>query len=498
MRSKAILVILSLAILAATADAREWKNKIGLGVRGVGVAPLFDGSDFYKFDDAYEPFEMGWYGAVEARYGLTKNIVLNFSAGVVKTYDDSTATGDQSFSWKDVDNASAHLRGRIYSLTGSYYFRTEERFQPFVTLGLGIDHWRLRERRGYSTYDVTDMNAKLGAGLSYWLFDFLTVDFKAVLSYGIANLDSEVPEGVYGPGDWTEWSSRPFRGYLEPSAGVTFYLGGNPDADKDGVSDKKDRCPGTPQGAVVDDDGCPLDTDGDGVFDGLDRCPNSPAGVKVDAYGCGLDSDGDGVFDTFDDCPNTPEGVAVNDRGCAGDADGDGVPDYKDKCPDTPARVKVDADGCPLDSDKDGVFDGLDKCPGTPADTEVDATGCPKIKKIIGKITLRDNVKYASGSYEISEGSRQTLDSLARSMKAYPETEIVISGYCDSTGPAAFNQTLSENRAKAVADYMRGQGVEGSRMTTRGFGEDPKYFIASNSTADGRQKNRRVEIESKK
>lgn len=88
------------------------------------------------------------------------------------------------------------------------------------------------------------------------------------------------------------------------------------DSDGDGVLDDRDRCPGTPAGAQVDADGCPLDSDGDGVYDGLDQCPNTPQGATVDAQGCPLDSDGDGVYDGLDACPDTPSGAKVDSRGC--------------------------------------------------------------------------------------------------------------------------------------------------------------------------------------
>lgn len=88
------------------------------------------------------------------------------------------------------------------------------------------------------------------------------------------------------------------------------------DADGDGVSDDRDRCPGTPSGAQVDADGCPIDSDGDGVYDGLDQCPDTPRGATVDAKGCPLDSDGDGVYDGLDACPDTPAGAKVDSRGC--------------------------------------------------------------------------------------------------------------------------------------------------------------------------------------
>ncbi|MDJ0805815.1 MAG: OmpA family protein, partial [Gammaproteobacteria bacterium] len=64
-----------------------------------------------------------------------------------------------------------------------------------------------------------------------------------------------------------------------------------------------------------------------------------------------LDSDGDGVPDSRDKCPDTPKGVEVDENGCPKDADGDGVPDYLDKCPGTPAGTKVDAQGCEIIDD---------------------------------------------------------------------------------------------------------------------------------------------------
>jgi outer membrane protein OmpA-like peptidoglycan-associated protein len=161
---------------------------------------------------------------------------------------------------------------------------------------------------------------------------------------------------------------------------------GNPkkikDDDHDGVPNKRDKCPDTPAGVVVDANGCPVDTDGDGVPDYLDRCPDTPKGVAVDANGCPLDTDGDGVPDYLDKCPGTPveARATVDENGCPKDSDGDGVPDYLDKCPNTPKGVAVDANGCPIDSDGDGVPDYLDKCPGTPAAARgtVDENGCPR------------------------------------------------------------------------------------------------------------------------
>ncbi len=156
-----------------------------------------------------------------------------------------------------------------------------------------------------------------------------------------------------------------------------FAFGGPPrDTDADGVANKRDQCPDTPQRARVDPQGCPTDQDRDGVYDGLDACDGTPSGAMVNDNGCPLDTDRDGVFDGIDICPNTPLGASADPNGCPTDQDRDTVFDGLDRCPDTPSGAAVDPFGCPLDTDRDGVFDGLDQCPDTPAGTEVDQRGC--------------------------------------------------------------------------------------------------------------------------
>jgi outer membrane protein OmpA-like peptidoglycan-associated protein len=172
--------------------------------------------------------------------------------------------------------------------------------------------------------------------------------------------------------------------------GLSFVFGNRKDHDKDGVVDRKDKCPETPLGVLVDKKGCPIDSDGDGVPDYLDKCPNTP----VEAYsylssdGCPTDSDGDGVPDYQDSCPNTPIAAYqyIDKNGCPLDTDGDGVPDYLDKCNNSPKGIKVDSVGCSIDTDKDGVPDYIDKCPNTPIEARnmVDSVGCPTDKDLDG------------------------------------------------------------------------------------------------------------------
>jgi outer membrane protein OmpA-like peptidoglycan-associated protein len=107
-------------------------------------------------------------------------------------------------------------------------------------------------------------------------------------------------------------------------------------------------------------------------------------------------------------------------------------------------------------------------------------------------VNLPDGVTFDVGSYTLKPEFRATLDQVAQSLKDYPDSLIDVYGHTDSTGSDAFNQTLSENRARTVANYLASQGVNAARIRSQGFGETMP--VASNDTPEGRSKNRRVEI----
>ena len=195
-----------------------------------------------------------------------------------------------------------------------------------------------------------------------------------------------------------------------------------------------------------------------------------------------LDSDGDGVYDHLDQCPDTPRGVKVDERGCPLDSDGDGVYDYMDRCPDTPKGVKVDARGCPLDTDGDGVYDHLDKCPDTPKGASVNKVGCWVLKGVL----------FDTGKWDIKPQAYPTLNEVVSILKNNPSMNLEIQGHTDNRGSAAFNQGLSENRAKAVMDYLVENGIDEGRLSAKGYGFSRP--AASNDTPEGRSLNRRVEL----
>jgi outer membrane protein OmpA-like peptidoglycan-associated protein len=247
---------------------------------------------------------------------------------------------------------------------------------------------------------------------------------------------------------------------------------GCPDRDKDGVPDKEDRCPDVP--GSVESFGCP-DRDGDGVPDPEDACPDTPGVIKL--AGC-PDRDKDGIPDKDDECPDVPGSVET--KGCP-DRDKDGIADKNDDCPDNPGPVETK--GCP-DRDKDGVLDKDDECPDVPG--PVENKGCPKI------LEKASRVLFETGKSVIKTVSYPLLDELVELLKEYPDADITLAGHTDSEGEEADNLQLSTDRAAAVKTYLIEKGIAEDRISSTGFGESKP--IANNGTADGRAKNRRVEM----
>jgi OmpA-OmpF porin, OOP family len=277
------------------------------------------------------------------------------------------------------------------------------------------------------------------------------------------------------------------------------------DQDGDGVPDGEDACPSIP-GVHTDDpktDGCPPDRDGDGVPDADDACPDV-AGVHTDdpkTNGCPPDRDGDGVPDADDACPDVA-GVHTDDpktNGCPADEDGDGIPDSADACPKVPGVHTDDpkTDGCPpdLDRGKEGVPNTEDACPDQPGPANADPkkNGCP-LAFVEGKvIKITDQVKFRKNSAELDPSGEGVLIAVQKILDAHSEiAHLVIEGHTDNTGTPEYNQKLSENRAKSVMTWLVQHGIDGSRLSSHGYGLTRP--LASNDTPDGRLENRRVEF----
>ncbi len=108
------------------------------------------------------------------------------------------------------------------------------------------------------------------------------------------------------------------------------------------------------------------------------------------------------------------------------------------------------------------------------------------------KITFASGIMFDVDKSNLRPEAQTNLVDLARILNKYEDTNVLIEGHTDSTGPDEYNQGLSERRAQSVSTYLAMQNVKSGRFSVVGYGEAQP--IASNETVDGRQLNRRVEL----
>lgn len=201
------------------------------------------------------------------------------------------------------------------------------------------------------------------------------------------------------------------------------------------------------------------------------------------------DSDNDGIINKNDDCPEE-KGPAEN-KGCPlPDSDNDGVPNATDACPEV--KGPAENNGCPYpDRDQDGVPDASDNCPDVAGSAEFE--GCPDTKnKITALLNENPFVFFEIDRAVLSKEAKDFLDQIAGHLSPSAQVGIKIIGHASSEGSSSYNQILSEKRAQSVADYLIEKGVKNTQLNISGKGETQP--LESNTTEQGRSKNRRVEL----
>ena len=109
-----------------------------------------------------------------------------------------------------------------------------------------------------------------------------------------------------------------------------------------------------------------------------------------------------------------------------------------------------------------------------------------------GTLVTFGDVLFQFGKSNLQPNSRNNINTLANYLIQNPDRKVIVEGYTDSVGSAAFNQTLSERRAEAVRAALVKAGVDPTRIVAQGYGKE--YPVASNATDSGRAQNRRVEV----
>ena len=380
------------------------------------------------------------------RVSLEKYIEKGFSLQLSGSFNKITSLNtvdDSDFLYYSVD---AIVKYDLNDLVGETSW-----FDPFVYIG-----------GGYATAnDQGEGILNVGLGFNTWFNENLGINFQTGSKSGFTDK---------------------VAAHLQTSLGLVIKFGGT-DTDGDGVYDKFDDCIDVP--GLVAFNGCP-DSDGDGIKDSEDACPNE-AGLAI-MNGC-PDADGDGIADKDDACPNA-KGTKEN-KGCP-DSDGDGVVDKDDKCV-SQAGPAANA-GCPWpDTDGDSILDKDDKCPNEAG--VASEGGCPEIisnEAQMGMNSFAKAILFHTEKATFKAGVTKELDGMLAIMNKFPLSEFAVKGYTDTTGSVTGNLKLSDKRANAVKNYLVENGIDASRLTAKGYGQDSP--IDTNDTRAGRTNNRRVEV----
>ena len=417
----------------------------GLGFHAVDYSstdPIF--KDLYGFDHfqtipAFSKFDLA--------KNLNKSFAVGLSFAVSKVNHSGLKTDAKKF-FGDFD-----LLGK-YLFANDYILKSSSWFDPYIAFGPGL-----------SMYDKDKSIAlNIGIGTNIWISENVGFNIQTMLN-------TATSEAV---GD-----------YFHHSLGIVVRIGKKvSDRDGDGIADIDDACPDV-KGTVAMK-GCP-DSDGDGIADKDDACPNEKGTKELN--GC-PDKDQDGVADKDDKCPDV-KGL-VKFAGCP-DTDGDGITDKDDACPTE--KGTAETKGCP-DRDNDGVADKDDKCPDVKGLKT--NNGCPAIdeskkKEVLQKISFAaKSIQFETGKDVIKSVSFSKLDTVVNIMKQYEATTWSIEGHTDNVGNASSNLDLSKRRAAAVKTYFINKGINGSRLSSEGYGDTRP--AADNKSDAGRATNRRVEI----
>ncbi len=489
---KKIILVCAYCIIALKITPQTTDKKWNFGLHGGLMQYNGDlGDGFYNIDQA----AYGFAGISVSRY-LSKH----FDASLFFT------RGEFGYIQKNqpiIESSSPNsflVRTNTTNLILRFYFtKPNTVLRPYIFAGAGVIWYEAVYSIQHQHFEFSvptfggGLNVKLGPVVSLNLQESFLYTSTDNIDYRNAGNNNDL--------------------ILFHTAGLTFNLGKKHDEDKDGISDKNDKCPATPSGVLVDKFGCPVNGDGDGVADYLDKCPQVAGLTSLD--GC-PDKDMDGITDQDDRCPDVFGKGELN--GCP-DSDNDGIADMEDKCPGTTAGYKVNSTGCTFDNDKDGIVNEEDRCPdlagplsmkGCP-DTDNDGVsdltdlcprvigtiankGCPEIaKEDIVRITLiASKIYFETNSAQLKLISNSQLDDLSGILKKYDGVNLSIEGHTDSDADDAYNLTLSQQRTESVRDYLIAKGIDMNRLSAVGYGETRP--IADNKNAAGKAKNRRVEL----
>lgn len=380
---------------------------------------------------------------------------------------------------------------------------SSESWNPYLYAGAGILHYNYEEipknatpgleRNGWTGF------VPAGIGMEFMIDDIVAFEMSGGYNYTFKdNLNAF-------EGDDKK------DAYFNVLAGLTVTgESGSSDPDGDGLTNKEEKELGTDP-RVADSDGdrlndgtevrtyktSPLnaDSDGDGIGDGDEVTKYKTDPNKADTDADGL-KDGDEIMKhKTDPIKADTDGDGLNDGDevmnyktdpLKADTDGDGVKDG-----DEVNRYKTDP--LRMDTDAGTANDGMEINRGTdPLNAADDIPKKEEITVEVGKSIVLEGVVFSTGKAVITPESEDILTMVFNTLDQNPDIEVEIQGHTDNVGKKSSNQRLSLARAEAVKAWLVNKGIAEKRITTKGFGPDRP--IALNTTAEGRQKNRRIEF----
>jgi len=439
----AILAIVLPLLFVGAASGQEWADNMSLGV-AIGVMQPSGG------DESYEDMGLTFGLRMEKPVTEKVSVMLDYRYGETESGEPpSMPSPDRFFTWGSTDHFKTNWN--YVGLKTIYDFKTDASMVPYVSFGLGMTMWEVKDwtdgqgtvPKGYDadgtggkTLSGNNLTASLGGGVEFFLNEKTSIDVGG--SYGFL-LQQNLDNVGFSSADYVDANNAVFEG----SVALMFHFGPG-DCDEDGIFGSQDNCPREPE-----------DYDG---FEDEDGCPD-------------VDNDMDTILDVDDDCPDDAE-------------DFNGFED-EDGCPDA-------------DSDGDGVLDIHDECPGTPAGVIVDAVGCPKPepKPVVVPVPVPKPelvavmVNFALDSAALDDMATGRLDALVTFLLEDTTVTVDVGGHASSEGADEYNQALSERRAVAVRDYLAEKGVDAERVTVVGYGVQQP--LVPNDSETNRSQNRRA------
>lgn len=468
---KKLLILLFSLILVNSSNAQKntfypFSNSIVLGLNG----------GFSKGETDYLNSSLGIEANGSLEYFFPSSSDLSIGLKLTSGF---TSVNGEGF----VNNNSAKFESNLITfgagLTTNYKLR--EKIVPYISL----------EFQNIWVRDKTALNLIGGLGLRY----ILSKNFSFTGQLGLNFVNADHIDNLVVANTHNDY-------YTTFSLGVSYAieLKAPNDSDSDGIIDSKDNCPGQKEDfdGFQDDDGCPdLDNDNDGILDVNDQCPNKPEDFDgyEDQDGCpDLDNDNDAILDKNDECPDAKEDFDgfQDDDGCPDlDNDNDGILDANDQCPNQPETFNSyeDTDGCPDELPEVHI---IEEAIENEIPNEKEAP-----KKSEGNITpnefyLSGPLTFANGTATIKSSALKNLNKIANRIKKNPGYHWKIEGHMDNSGSPFAIKALSTARANSIMNYLVSAGISQSLFEVVGLGD--KYPASSNSTEEGRRKNRRVII----